>query len=219
MNKMVINHLEKLFVTSDAATIIKETDIHHPAAKMIAQAAKMQENECGDGTNLLISLTGELMTQADSLIKMGLHPSEILIGYEKAGKEAMQLLEKLSVQTVTDLRNEAELVRCIRSTIASKQFGLEDFLSKLVAQAVIYAMPERASNFNTDNIRVQKILGGGIYDSEVVHGMVVVRGSETTIRTVEKAKVAVFNTNIEMQQGETKGTVLLKNADDLLNYT
>ena len=86
---MVINHLEKLFVTSDAATIIKETDIHHPAAKMIAQAAKMQENECGDGTNLLISLTGELMTQADSLIKMGLHPSEILIGYEKAGKEAM----------------------------------------------------------------------------------------------------------------------------------
>ena len=123
------------------------------------------------------------------------------------------------MQTVTDLRNEAELVRCIRSTIASKQFGLEDFLSKLVAQAVIYAMPERASNFNTDNIRVQKILGGGIYDSEVVHGMVVVRGSETTIRSVEKAKVAVFNTNIEMQQGETKGTVLLKNADDLLNYT
>ena len=62
MNKMVINHLEKLFVTSDAATIIKETDVHHPAAKMIAQAAKMQENEAGDGTNLLISLAGELMT-------------------------------------------------------------------------------------------------------------------------------------------------------------
>lgn len=64
MNKMVINHLEKLFITSDAATIIRETDVHHPAAKMIAQAAKMQENECGDGTNLLISMAGELMTQA-----------------------------------------------------------------------------------------------------------------------------------------------------------
>ena len=60
---MVINHLEKLFITSDAATIIRETDVHHPAAKMIAQAAKMQENECGDGTNLLISMAGELMTQ------------------------------------------------------------------------------------------------------------------------------------------------------------
>jgi len=216
---MVINHLEKLFVTSDAATIIKETDVHHPAARMIAQAAKMQENECGDGTNLLISLVGELMTQADSLIKMGLHPSEILIGYEKAGKEAMALIEKLTCFTASNLRDEDELVSCIKSTIASKQFGLEDFLSKKIAQAAIHAMPERISNFNVDNIRVQKILGGGIYDTEVVHGIVVVRGSETTIRSVEKAKVAVFNTNIEMQQGETKGTVLLKNAEDLLGYT
>ena len=64
MNKMVINHLERLFVTSDAATIIKESDVHHPAAKMIAQATKMQENECGDGSNLLISFAGELMVQA-----------------------------------------------------------------------------------------------------------------------------------------------------------
>merc|ERR1719230_946067 len=86
MNKMVINHLDKLFVTSDAATIIKESDVHHPAAKMVAQAAKMQENECGDGSNFVLSLAGELMFQAQSLIQMGLHPSEILIGYEKAAK-------------------------------------------------------------------------------------------------------------------------------------
>ena len=80
-------------------------------------------------------------------------------------------------------------------------------------------MPESANKFNTDNIRVQKILGGGLLDSEVIHGIVVVRGSETSIKKVTDAKVAVFNTNIEMQQGETKGTVLMKNADDLLNYT
>lgn len=61
LNKMVINHLDRLFVTSDAATIIKESDVHHPAAKMVAQAAKMQENECGDGSNLVLSLAGELM--------------------------------------------------------------------------------------------------------------------------------------------------------------
>jgi T-complex protein 1 subunit theta len=61
LNKMVINHLDRLFVTSDAATIIKESDVHHPAAKMVAQAAKMQDNECGDGSNLVLSLAGELM--------------------------------------------------------------------------------------------------------------------------------------------------------------
>ena len=93
---MVINHLDKLFVTSDAATIIKETDVHHPAAKMIAQAAKMQENEVGDGTNFVISFAGELLAQAESLINMGLHPVEILNGYEKAFIKAQELLEGLS---------------------------------------------------------------------------------------------------------------------------
>lgn len=219
MNKMVINYLEKLFVTSDAATIIRETDVHHPAAKMIAQAAKMQENEAGDGTNLVISLSGELLTQAEHLIKMGLHPSEILIGFEKGSKKALEILETLTCFEPEKLRDKAQLVKCINSSIASKQFGLEDFLSGLIADACIHAMPESASKFNVDNVRVQKILGGGIFDSEVVHGIVIVRGSETSIKSVNNAKVAVYNTNIEMQQGETKGTVLLKNADDLLNYT
>jgi T-complex protein 1 subunit theta len=80
-------------------------------------------------------------------------------------------------------------------------------------------MPEDASKFNVDAVRVQKILGGSIHDSKVIHGMIVLRGSETTVLEVKNARIAIFNTSIEMQQGETKGTVLLKNADDLLNYT
>lgn len=83
---MVINHLDKLFVTSDAATIIREVEVNHPAARMVAMAAKMQETEAGDGTNFVISFAGELMQQAEALLKMGLHPSEILIGYEKGAK-------------------------------------------------------------------------------------------------------------------------------------
>jgi T-complex protein 1 subunit theta len=220
MNKMVINHLEKLFITSDAATIIKETDVHHPAAKMIAQAAKMQENECGDGTNLLISMAGELMTQAQSLITMGLHPSEILIGYEKAAQKSIELLDNIESYSSANLRDEAELTRMIKATVASKQFGLEDFLAGLISKAAIYSMPQsNIGGFSTENVRVQKILGGGIFDSEVVHGMVVTRGSMTSVRKCTDCKVAVYNTNIEMQQGETKGTVLMKNAEDLLNYT
>lgn len=154
MNKMVINHLEKLFVTSDAATIIKESDVHHPAAKMIAQAAKMQENEAGDGTNFVISFAGELLTQAEGLIKMGLHPSEILIGYEKAGMKALELIEELTCHKAEKLRDLEELTACIKTPIASKQFGLEDFLSKLIAQASIYAMPERIERFSVENVRV-----------------------------------------------------------------
>lgn len=117
------------------------------------------------------------------------------------------------------MRDQDKLTAAIKAAIASKQFGLEDFLSNLIAKASIYAMPKTLNRFTVENVRVQKILGGGIFDSEVVHGMVVIRGSETTIRKASKCKVAVFNTNIEMNQGETKGTVLMKTAEDLLGYT
>lgn len=151
---------------------------------------------------------------------MGLHPSEILIGYEKAAAKSIELLDNIDSYTSTKLREHDELTRMIKSTVASKQFGLEDFLASLIAKAAIYSMPHgNIAGFSTENVRVQKIMGGGIYDSEVVHGMVVTRGSMTSVKHCTDCKVAVFNTNIEMQQGETKGTVLMKNADDLLNYT
>jgi len=219
LNKMVINHLDRLFVTSDAATIIKESDVHHPAAKMVAQAAKMQESECGDGSNFVLSVAGELMFQAQQLIQMGLHPSEILIGYEKAAKLVYEDLENQTCYTLKDIKNNEEVLKCMKTSVASKQFGIADQLGELITTACLYAIPSRSKKLNMDNIRVQKILGGSINDSEVVHGMVCIRQSETSIHRATEAKIAVFNTNIEMQQGETKGTILFNNADELENYS
>lgn len=150
---------------------------------------------------------------------MGLHPSEILIGYEKAGKLVQDEIEKMVCYTVKDIHDEKEVLRCMKASIASKQYGLEDQLGALVTQACLYAIPQGKDSFSTDNIRVQKILGGGIHDSEVVRGMVVTRQSETSITHVQNAKVAVFNSNMEMNQGETKGTVLLTTAEELEGYT
>lgn len=216
---MVINHLDRLFVTSDAATIIRESDINHPAAKMIAMAAKMQENECGDGTNLVISFAGELMVQAQSLLQMGLHPSEILIGYEKASIYMHELLDKQICYTLKDVTDYDETLKCMRSAVASKQYGLEDLIGGLITKACLHSIPKKSKKLNVDNIRVQKILGGGIHDSEVIQGMVVLKMALTSVHNCKKCKVAVFNTNIEMNQGETKGTVLLKTADELENYS
>ena len=84
MNKMVINHLDKLFVTNDAATIVSELEVQHPAAKILVLAGKAQQEEIGDGANLTISFAGELLQNAEELIRMGLHPSEIISGYNKA---------------------------------------------------------------------------------------------------------------------------------------
>ena len=84
MNKMVINHLDKLFVTNDAGTIVNELEIQHPAVKILVLAAKAQQEEIGDGANLTISFAGELLQNAGELIRAGLHPSDIITGYNKA---------------------------------------------------------------------------------------------------------------------------------------
>merc|ERR1719230_2465572 len=90
MNKMVINHLEKLFITNDSATIVQELEVQHPAAKLLVMASKMQESEGGDGTNLVVVLAGELLDQAESLLRMGLHCSEIIPGYNNALAKALE---------------------------------------------------------------------------------------------------------------------------------
>lgn len=104
---------------------------------------------------------------------MGLHPSEILLGYEKGAKKCLELLEDLCCYKVQNIKDKEELNKCIKSSIASKQYGLEDFLSGIITQACLYAMPNDPKKFNVDNIRVCKILGGSLTDSQVVHGMVI----------------------------------------------
>lgn len=92
-NKLVVNHLGKLFVTSDAATIIREVEVVHPAAKLLVMASQSQESEMGDATNMVIILAGELLKKAEHLLIMGLHPSEITKGYELACKKGLEELE------------------------------------------------------------------------------------------------------------------------------
>lgn len=92
MNKMVINHLDKLFVTNDAATIVNELEVQHPAAKLLVLAGRAQQEEIGDGANLTISFAGELLQNAEELIRMGLHPSEIISGYNKAITKVIQMI-------------------------------------------------------------------------------------------------------------------------------
>ena len=150
---------------------------------------------------------------------MGVHPSEILIGYEKASIYCHELLEKQVCYTIKDMTDHDEVFKCMKASVASKQYGLEDLLGNLITKACLHTMGKKGGKLNVDNVRVVKILGGGIQDSEVIQGMVVTRQSQTSVHRAYECKVAVFNANIEMNQGETKGTVLLTSADQLQNYS
>lgn len=159
------------------------------------------------------------MLKAEILLKMGLHPSIILSGFEKASQKALSLIEEMEVAKVEDFTKKEELLKILKSVVGAKIYGQEDAVAGLIADAALHAMPRDPQKFSIDNIRTQKILGGSAEDSVVVHGLVALRQSVTSVTSVQNAKIAVYNTPIEMQQGDTKGTVLLKNADELLAYT
>ncbi|CAG9467736.1 unnamed protein product [Pedinophyceae sp. YPF-701] len=221
MNKMIINHLDKLFVTSDTAAIASELEVQHPAARMIVLAAQAQQQEIGDGTNLVISLAGELLSNAEDLIRDGLQPTEIAEGYRTATERALAELETLVVEGTGrfDPTNAEDVMKRIRGSVASKQYGYEDALGALIAKACIAVCPAKnPANFNVDNVRTCKIPGGGLANSEVVQGMVIPRGAEGTVTRVSDAKVCVFAQGVEAAMTETKGTVLIKSAEELTNY-
>ena len=218
-NKIVINHLQKMILTSDAATILRELDVVHPAAKLVVMASQQQEAEMGDATNLVIVLAGELLKKAEDLLRMGLKTSDIVTGYERAQKFALEELEKLAVDKVEDIRSQSELSKAIRTVIASKQNGSEDFLANMVAEAVLAVLPKNPVNFNVDNIRVVKIMGGSLEQSRVVKGMVFGREPDGSVKKATRAKVGVYSCPIDISQTETKGTVLLHNAKEMLDFT
>ncbi|KAI8391714.1 T-complex protein 1 theta subunit [Radiomyces spectabilis] len=218
-NKMIVNHLEKLFVTNDAATIIRELEVVHPAAKLLVMASQQQEAEIGDNTNFVIVLAGELLHKAADLLRLGLHPSEIVQGYELARDRALALLPELVVDKVASLTTREELFKVVKSAIASKQYGYEDLLGQLVAEAALNVMPKNPKDFNVDNIRVVKVMGSSIYESRVVRGMVFGREPEGSVQKVTQAKVAVFTCPLDIAQTETKGTVLIHNAQEMLNFS
>ncbi|CAK7319219.1 T-complex protein 1 subunit theta isoform X1 [Vulpes vulpes] len=218
MNKMVINHLEKLFVTNDAATILRELEVQHPAAKMIVMASHMQEQEVGDGTNFVLVFAGALLELAEELLRIGLSVSEVIEGYEIACKKAHEILPDLVCCSAKNLRDVDEVSTLLHTSIMSKQYGNEVFLAKLIAQACVSIFPD-SGHFNVDNIRVCKILGSGIYSSSVLHGMVFKKETEGDVTSVKNAKIAVYSCPFDGMITETKGTVLIKTAEELMNFS
>jgi T-complex protein 1 subunit theta len=217
MNKVVINHLEKLFVTNDAATIIKELDVFHPAAKLVVMAAQRQEEEIGDATNLVVVLAGEFLNCAESLLRTGLHQNDIITGFDKSVRKAGEILESLVAHKVEDLRDEAEVAKALRTAISSKQYGYEDLLAPIIAKACISVMTKK-NHINIDDVRVAKLVGGGISDIHVIKGVIVDRSPEGTVKHVSGAKVAVYTTGIDYAKTDAKETFLVTSPDQLEKF-
>ncbi|AJR72126.1 CRE_HP_G0116000.mRNA.1.CDS.1 [Saccharomyces cerevisiae] len=226
-NKIIVNHLGKIIITNDAATMLRELDIVHPAVKVLVMATEQQKIDMGDGTNLVMILAGELLNVSEKLISMGLSAVEIIQGYNMARKFTLKELDGMVVGEITDKNDKNELLKMIKPVISSKKYGSEDILSELVSEAVSHVLPvaQQAGEipyFNVDSIRVVKIMGGSLSNSTVIKGMVFNREPEGHVKSLsedKKHKVAVFTCPLDIANTETKGTVLLHNAQEMLDFS
>lgn len=161
------------------------------------------------------------MKNAEDLLRMGLHTSNIIDGYKKAGAKACELLQRddFVAHRVTDVKDVEEVTRCISSAIMSKQRSYYKPITQLIAHACISVLPANPEQFNVDNVRVAKILGLGVTDSSIVSGFVIPRNAEGSVRHVRNAVVALYNGGVDLPKTETSGTVLIDKAEELLNYS
>ena len=220
MKKMVVNHIDKIFVTSDSTTILKESEINHPSAKLIAMASKMQKEDWGDSTNYVVTLAGELLTQGELLIKSGLHPSAIIAGFQLGLDAALERLEKCVERTIGDVKTDPLVVEVMTAALASKLPNHYEFFAELLTKACRSILQDTGKKFNPENIRFVKLLGASVEKSTLVDGFVIARGPEgERADGALKAKIACFNCPFDPQGGETKGTVLITNAEDLVKYS
>jgi T-complex protein 1 subunit theta len=242
--KLVVNHLGKLNVTSDCASILKEIEIEHPAAQLLSMACQKQQEECGDQTNFVLAFGGELLYQTAKLIgKMTWQPApEILAGYQRAYqfcRDELEQRQQILLDGGWDVHNKQHVITLLKPVLASKQYGCEEILAPLIADAcsnVLFSKQQQPPETTTDGggkkilpveaIRTVKILGSSITQCEVWSGYVAKSGVETVVQEInndkeeeeEDCKIVVFACGIEASSTEAKGTVLMKNAQDILNY-
>lgn len=223
-NKIIVNHLGKIFITNDAATMMDELDVVHPAVKLLCMASRQQEQEMGDMTNFVLVFAGELLQLSEKLINLGLQPVEIISGYQLLKNFALKELESLVVNKVEALNDKSELLKIIDPVVGAKQYGSKEIISGLIVDAILSVLPQgvdaKVSNFNVDSIRVVKVMGSSLPNSFVIKGMVFPREPEGHVKKInEKSKVAVFTCPIDISVTETKGTVLLHNAKEMMDFS
>ncbi|MCZ6583522.1 MAG: thermosome subunit beta [Thaumarchaeota archaeon] len=221
MDKMLVDSLGDVTITNDGATILKEIDVQHPAAKMLVEISKTTDNEVGDGTTSVVVLAGSLLEYAETLINQGVHPTIIVDGYRKAAKKAKQFLEEIA-QTVTG-SDRAMLLKVAKTAMQTKLVRKESgFLADLVVKSVSAVVEKEGADFKVDedDIKVEKKAGGSIRDCSIIQGIIldkeVVHGGMP--KKIDEAKIALINTALEISKTETDAKINITNPQQIKSF-
>jgi thermosome len=222
MDKMLVDSMGDITITNDGVTILKEVDVEHPAAKMLVEVAKTQDQQCGDGTTTAVVLAGELLKRAEGLIEQNIHPTVIVRGYQIAVQEAQRLLEK-EIGTTVQPNDETILIDCARTAMGSKGvYGSRDELAKIAVDAVrkIVDVQGTRTIADVDQIKVEKRHGGSIADTKLIDGILIdkERGHPRMPREVKHAKIALLNSALEIKKTEIESKISIKNPSQIQNF-
>ena len=215
MDKMLVDTIGDVVITNDGVTILKEMDIEHPAAKMMVEVAKTQDDEVGDGTTTAVVVAGELLKRAEELLEQDVHPTVIAHGYRMAAEKAIEIVKDLAIDVKP---GDSEILMKIAGTAMTGK-GAEaakDKLCDLVVRAVTMVADEDGT-IDTDYVKIEKKVGGSIEDSEIVEGMLIdkERVHPAMPKKVENAKILLLNAAVEFKKPEVDAEINITSPDQL----
>jgi thermosome len=226
MDKMLVDSIGDVTITNDGATILKEIDVQHPAAKMIVEVAKSVDNEVGDGTTSSVVLAGALIEKAEELIDKEVHPTVIVDGYQKASEMALDMLKE-DIAIKSNPEDKMLLNKIAVTSMASKLVANDaQKLSNIVVEAVL-SVAEKLKEaggdkikVDIDNIKVEKKAGASIHDTQLVHGIVLDKEivHATMPKRVDDARIALLNCPIEIEKTEMSAEIRINQPQQMQKF-
>jgi len=218
MDKMLIDGLGDITITNDGAAILDEIDVQHPAAKMMVEVAKTQDDMVGDGTTTAVILAGELLRKAEDLLTQNIHPTIIVQGYRKAVEKAVEALAKLAI--TVDIDDRATLKKVSMTSMGSKAVGnARDHLSDITIDAVKLIAEKRGEKTiaDIDNIQRVKKEGKSLYDTELIRGIIIDKEivHAGMPKRIEKAKIALIDSPLEVEKTEFSAEIRIKDPTQM----
>jgi archaeal chaperonin len=224
MDKMLVDTLGDVTITNDGATILKEIDVQHPAAKMMVEITKSVDNEVGDGTTSVVVLAGSLLEKAEELLNNKIHPTVIVDGYKKSAEKAIELLKEVADKI--DPTDKNYLKKIATTSMASKLTANNSpELSDVIINAVLSTLEksegyDKKFKIDIDNIKVEKKAGGSIRDTKLIKGIVldkeVVHGGMP--KRIENAKIVLLNCPLEIEKTEFDAKININNPEQIQKF-